>query len=58
VLDCAAIVARTCLAGRQLASGLLSRNVFDQVTGIARALALERLPVYGRIGFFTPVVVC
>ena len=45
VLDCAAIVARPCLAGCRPAPGLLSRNVFDQVTGIARALALERAGV-------------
>jgi hypothetical protein len=53
VLNSAAIVARPCLAGRLLAPGLLSRNVFDQVTGIARALALERADVRGHIGFFT-----
>ena len=51
VLDCAAIVARPCLAGRLQAPGLLSRNVFDQVTGIARALALERSAMAGRIGY-------
>ena len=33
VVACAAIVARTCLAGCPLAPGLMSRNVFDQVTG-------------------------
>jgi hypothetical protein len=43
VLGCSQIVARPCLAGSLLAPGLLSRNVFDQVTGIARALALERV---------------
>jgi hypothetical protein len=50
VLDSAPIVARPCLAGRLLAPGLLSRIVFDQVTGIARALALERPVCTGRIG--------
>jgi hypothetical protein len=34
-----------------LAPGLLSRNVFDQVTGIARALALERLARRGVSAF-------
>ncbi len=47
VIDCAAIVARPCLAGCRPAPGLLSRNVFDQVTGIARALALRRAGVLG-----------
>jgi len=51
VLDCAPIVARPCLAGRLLAPGLLSRNVFDQVTGIARALALKRPALNGHTGF-------
>ena len=51
VLSCAEIVARPCLAGRLSAPGLLSRNVFDQVTGIARALALERPAMSGRIGY-------
>ena len=52
VINCAEIVARPCLAGCRSAPGLLSRNVFDQVTGIARVLALQRAVRRGRIGFF------
>jgi hypothetical protein len=40
-----------------MAPGLLSRNVFDQVTGIARALALERTVRVGVSAFLSPVVV-